>query len=294
MSERLTLRENYFEDATAFQALSQLLQDVFGIDVCAQMQMGGPDPTCMPFGYFNEQNRCVANFSAFSMPLMVNGQIVRAAGYQSGAVRPEFRGRGLYRDLMTRAFGWAERQGFEAGILLTDKPALYEAFGFQIVPQFQFQIAVARGSHSAPERRDLDLKQAADLQIVQSALEARQPVSEIFAPVRQKEMFLLNAHFDPQIRLSLLPDEDAVVAWKTRGSLSLQILDIAARRIPSLARITACLGAGFEQADVFFPMDRLGCDGAASSYESTCVLMLRGIEPRSVTRPFMLSPMADF
>ncbi len=161
---------------------------------------------------------------------------------------------------MTRAFGWAERQGFEAGILLTDKPALYEAFGFQIVPQFQFQIAVARGSHSAPERRDLDLKQAADLQIVQSALE---PGSRSLrsSPRCDKGNVPAQCAFRPADPIEPPADEDAVVAWKTRGSLSLQILDIAARRIPSLARITACLGAGFEQADVFFPMDRLGCDG---------------------------------
>jgi GNAT superfamily N-acetyltransferase len=59
------------------------------------------------------------------MPLVVNGRVVRAAGYQSGAVRPDYRGQGLYRTLMKRAFDWAERGGFEAGILLTDKPGLY-------------------------------------------------------------------------------------------------------------------------------------------------------------------------
>lgn len=30
-------------------------------------------------------------------------------------------------------------------------------------------------------------------------------------------MFLLNAHFDADIRLSLLAEDDAVIAWKPRG-----------------------------------------------------------------------------
>lgn len=53
--------------------------------------------------------------------------------------------------------------------------------------------------------------------MVQMALDTRQPVSETFSVVRQKEMFLLNAHFDADIRLSLLAEDDAVIAWKPRG-----------------------------------------------------------------------------
>lgn len=93
MIERLTLRQDYFDDPAALQALADLLHDVFGIDITLQNRLGGPDPSSMPFGYFDEAGRCVANLSAFSMPLVIEGRVVRAAGFQSGAVRPEFRGR---------------------------------------------------------------------------------------------------------------------------------------------------------------------------------------------------------
>ena len=68
-SERLILRQDYFSDPAAWSALVDLLQDTFSIDIGLQDQFGGPDPTSMPFGYFDETGRCVANFSAFSMPL---------------------------------------------------------------------------------------------------------------------------------------------------------------------------------------------------------------------------------
>jgi len=294
MLEALTLREGYFGDPAAFQALADLLQDIFGIDISHQMKLGGPDPTSMPFGYFDPSGRCVANFSAFSMPLVVNGRAVRAAGYQSGAVRPDYHGQGLYRALMQRAFDWAEREGFEAGILLTDKAGLYEPYGFRIIPQFKFYGAVPQADLPVPGARDLDLKQTADLHIVQMALETRQPVSETFSVVRQKEMFLLNAHFDPDIRLSLLAEDDAVIAWKPQGQTSLQILDVAARHVPPLGHIVASLGPNFENAEVFFPLDRLDWKGAARPHQSDCVLMLQGLEPASLTQPFMLSPLADF
>ncbi len=294
MLETLTLREGYFGDPAAFQALADLLHDIFDIDISLQMTLGGPDPTSMPFGYFDPSGRCVANFSAFSMPLVVNGRAVRAAGYQSGAVRPDYRGRGLYRALMKRAFDWADREGFEAGVLLTDKPGLYEPYGFRTVPQFKFRGVVPRAGFPLPTAVNLDLKQQADLHITQKALEARQPVSEIFSVVRQKEMFLLNARFDPDIRLSLLEEDNAVIAWKPQGERALQILDVAARHIPPLAHILASLGTHFERADVLFPTDRLGWEGVATPHQSDCVLMMQGLEPESLAQPFMLSPLADF
>lgn len=99
----LIFRQDYFADLAAFAALVDLLHDTFSIDIGLQSQLSGPDPSSMPFGYFDADGRCVANFSVFSMPLMFNGRVVKAAGYQSGAVRPEWRGRGLYRDLMRRS-----------------------------------------------------------------------------------------------------------------------------------------------------------------------------------------------
>lgn len=293
MSERLSLRQGYFADPKAFQALADLLHDVFGIDITLQNRLGGPDPSSMPFGYFDEAGRCIANFSAFSMPLVIEGRVVKAAGFQSGAVRPGYRGRGLYRDLMHRAFAWADTEGFEAGVLLTDKPDLYRSFGFQVVPQFHFCGNMPKTSSREIHSRDLDLANADDIMLVSDILANRQPVSRMFAVQRQSEMFLLNALFDPEIRLSYLAALDAVIGWKIDGD-TVQLLDIAARQIPLMADICAALGVPLERIEVFFPTDRLGWSGDAEPYAGSCALMVRGIDPSAVPRPAMLSPMADF
>jgi GNAT superfamily N-acetyltransferase len=293
MAHGLTLRQRYFSDLSAFQALADLLQDVFGIDISLQNRLGGSDPSSMPFGYFDDTGRCVANFSAFSMPVVIGGRVVRAAGYQSGAVRPEFRGRGLYRDLMQRAFAWADADGFEAGILLTDKPDLYRSYGFQVVPQFLFCGDFPQNASREIDAQDLDLANANDLHLVSDILAKRQPVSGVFAVQRQSEMFLLNALFDPQIRLSHLPALDAVIAFKICGD-TLQILDIAAGQIPLMADICSALGVAADRIEVFFPQDRLGWTGAPRPYAGSCALMIRGLDPFAIASPAMLSPMADF
>ena len=54
----LELKTGYFSDVKAFAALVNLLQDTFGIDIGLLERFGGPDPSCVPFGYFDATGRC--------------------------------------------------------------------------------------------------------------------------------------------------------------------------------------------------------------------------------------------
>lgn len=293
MRTDLELRAGYFGDRRSFLALSDLLSDTFDIDISQLDRFGGPDLASMPFGYFDRAGRCVANLSAFAMPLTVDGRPIRAAGYQSGAVRPEYRGQGLYRDLMHRAFAWADAQGFEAGILLTDKPSLYRPHGFEVVPQHCFRGPMP-AADSRPEARSLSLDDAADLALLTAMLDSRADVSERFAARRQSKTFLLNTCFDPDIRLSHLVGLGAVVAWKEdAGTLSL--LDVVAGEMPRLDAIVNALGAGSETVELLFAPDRLDWDGDAVPYQGSCELMVRpgAANPRP-SLAFMLAPTADF
>jgi GNAT superfamily N-acetyltransferase len=291
----LQLKTGYFGDPKAFSALVDLLRDTFDIDIGLADKFGGPDPTSMPSGYFDADGRCVANFSAFSMPLVIGGRPVRAVGYQSGAVRPEFRRRGLYRDLMRRAFAWADRQDFELGILLTDKPKLYELYGFRSVPQHAFRGTVLAATGPSLAARALSLDNADDVRLVRRLLATREPVSRVFAAGGDAAGFLLNACFDPEIRLSYLPGLDAVAAWKQAGQ-EFRLFDIVAVQIPTLTEIVAALGVNASEATVCFPPDRLAWQAAQPElYHGVCDLMIKPMQPVALPAdPFMLSPMAEF
>ncbi|MDL2399007.1 GNAT family N-acetyltransferase [Rhizobium mayense] len=291
-SEGLILRQDYFNDPPAWSALVDLLQDTFSIDISLQDQFGGPDPSSMPFGYFDETGRCVANFSAFSMPLVINGRFFKAAGYQSGAVRPDWRGRGLYRDLMQRAFARTKAEGFELDILLTDKPALYERYGFRTFPQHVFAGPPPETAEPPPPARGLSLQDRDDLRLMKTLLQNRAPVSRRFAVVGQMEMFHLNACFDRDIRLTLVTDA-TIVAWKFHGH-TLRLLDVAGPAIPPLATISSALDLRTERIEVCFPPDRLDWDGTPAPYQGYTSLMMRGDAADNIDGPIMLSPMAEF
>ncbi|MDQ0318591.1 putative N-acetyltransferase YhbS [Pararhizobium capsulatum DSM 1112] len=290
-AEGLTYREDYFADPAAWRGLVNLLHDTFGIDVGQLDRLGGPDPTSRAFAYFDEAGVCVANFSLFSMPMVIDGRAVRAVGYQSGAVRPEWRGRGLYRDLMQRAFAWANAAGCELELLLTDKPALYEAYGFRAVAEHDFKGLAPMADSGVAKGRLLDLDNPGDLALTTRLLATRAPVSSRFAVTRQGEMFLLSAVFDGDIRLSYSASLDLIVAWQMDGA-EFKVLDVVAAKMPPLSTILAAIGTTATEVTVCFPPDKLGWEGEALERRPHAGLMIRGNV--SLIHPLALSPMAGF
>ena len=225
---------------------------------------------------------------------MIDGRPVRAVGYQSGAVRPEFRGKGLYRDLMRRAFAWAETQDFELGILLTDKPALYEPYGFRALPQHVFRGPAPAGT-SRPTARVLNMEDGGDIALIRRLLPARQPVSSLFAVTGHWIEFPLNACFDSTIRLSHIPGLDAIVAWRS-GEGAFELLDIVACEIPPFGAVVGALGIEQSPIAVHFPPDRLEWKSyQPEAYRSACDLMIRPMRPvKMPDGPFALPPTAEF
>ena len=178
-------------------------------------------------------------------------------------------------------------------MLLTDKPELYRPWGFRIVEQHYFAGPVPKKVDASPSRH-LSIDSDEDVGLLRSMLAERQPVSDRFAVAGHGAEFLLNASFDPSIRLTHLPVDDAVIAWRLEGS-TLQLLDIAARIMPSLESAISALDLSCDRIELHFPPDKLGWQAQAMPHNGPCVLMARGdMSALLQGPPFMLSPMADF
>jgi GNAT superfamily N-acetyltransferase len=292
-SSGLSFRQNYFAAPAGWHALADLLQDTFHIDIRALDNLGGMEPSSMPFGWFDAQGVCAANFSAFSMPTMISGQRRKVAALQSGAVRPEHRGKGLYRDLMQRAFAWIDAEGFELSILYTDKPAMYEPYGFKTAPLHKFAGPVPK-SGAAVRARLLSMDDPADVALLTGLINNRAPASALFSPLSHPAMFLVNAFWDRGISLSLLEDYDAVIAWRMGEGGVFQLLDIVAKAIPPMSAVTASLNVNAASAEAFFSPDLLDWDASAVIDQNRLPFMVRSGLSHLPSRPFALTPMADF
>lgn len=249
----------------------------------------------MPFGYFDADGRCVANFSVFSMPLMVEGRQVTAAAYQSGAVRPEYRGQGLYRDLMRRAFAHTRATGHESGILMTDKTALYEPYGFRQVQTFSFSGPAPAGLSAKAPGRELSMDSDTDVALIAGLLGRREPVSRQFAVAGMKALFLLNALWQKgEVTLTYLADLDAVVAWKPEDGRFV-LCDIVAPAIPALADICAALGGGFAAVETRFGPDQLDWPEAVAVADAHLHLMASdALAVQLNAAPVGFTPLSDF
>ncbi|SMD16935.1 GNAT family N-acetyltransferase [Rhizobium sp. RU36D] len=291
--EGLVFRQDYFDDAAGWAALKQLLIDIFNVDISPLDRLGGHDPTSFPSAYFDAAGRCVANLSAFSMPLVINGHPVKAAGWQSGAVRPEYRGLGLYRELIAATLAWCDNQGYEAIVLYTDKPGLYERYGFRIVPQYSFP---GSPPPSLPDRqpvaRDLHLEN--DLGLVQTVLSGRTPVSRRLAVVDQSRLFPLNCLLQESVRLSALRHDSVIVAWRRPEPGLFELLDVVGPEIPTLAEILAEIGQQPERVESCIPSDLLDWDSPAVANTGSLVFMMRAPDELLPADPSCLSPLADF
>jgi hypothetical protein len=248
----------------------------------------------MPFGWFDSEGELATNISAFALPFVINGRMVNAAGLQSGAVRPPWRGRGLYRDVTVKALDWCERQGFEAVILYTDKPSLYEPYGFRAIEQHRYEGTAPAPSASAAPGRLLQPTNADDLALLQSVLKSRSPVSTSLGVTANAAMFLINTQLDPEVSISFLADRQAAIAWKIDDAGRFSLLDVVATEIPTLAAIIGGLEIAPAAVEVLFRPDKLGWEGRSQPLESGTTLMLRGLDDAVPNFPAMLSPMADF
>lgn len=291
----LTYREDYFDDPGGWAAVKALLLTVFDVDVSPLNRMGGRDRTLMSSAWFDGSGRCVANLSAFAMPLLIDGRPVDAAGLQSGAVLPEYRGRGLFRDLLRRTLQRCEERGFEAIILYTDKPELYARHGFAVLPEHRFvgPAPAPAAVDAKPSARVLDMADAGDLSLLRDLLEAREPVSSRFAVCRNTQTFLLNTALVEDVTLSFLPEFPAVVAWRQqRAGETFTLLDVVGTRIPTLAGILQALALQPQRVAVLFPPDRMAWTGDSLAEDGDLRFMMRG--GPVPTGPFRLSPMAEF
>lgn len=250
--DNLHFRSDYAQTRAGLAGLHGLIRDVFEIDI-SPLDRLEHDPSVIAFGWWH-RDRLVANVSLYERQLSLAGRQVCALGVQSVAVRPEWRGRGLFRDLMRRALRIADTRT-ELVILVTETPDLYRPFGFRQIRETVFSAGMP--PRRAPARcRDLSLDATGDVALLRDLFSRRAPTSLIASACDHPSLFLLKAALTPAIRLVHLPELEAVVAVRTEPD-TLILLDIVAPEIPALDDILAALDVDRPRVEVRLSPDRL-------------------------------------
>lgn len=280
----LRFRSNYAHTQYGLSELGALILDVFDVDITA-LNRFGHDPSVVAFGWWNGE-RLVANVSLYERRLWLEGQQVVAFGVQSVATRREWRGKGLFNDLITRALNYADQRS-DLVILATGTPDLYRRFGFRQIEETRF-ISRQLPRSSIIAGRKLSLDNDDDLALLNHAFFSRTPTSRLASACDHPALFMLKAQLTPEIKLLHLPKLNAVVAIKEDAS-SLVILDIVAPKIPSVHDIVSAIAFTGQQVEVQLTPDCLSWQHDEKQRVDNGYMVRGPFAPEG--HPFMLSDM---
>jgi len=292
LQDRLRFRIDTLADPMKRLAWVDLLRDIFGVDFAAFSKLDIWPEGYRGFSYL-DGDVIAANISFNPLPLRMAGRDVVAGQLQGVATRPAYRRCGLFHDLMEKVLAFADTR-CEFLLLYTETPALYQPFGFRLLPEHSFAGQLQAGSFGPDGRnaRTLSMRLPEDIALVRRLYRTRCPVSDEFGLIDNEGVFFSNLLRSPSFRLSYLPRIEAVVVWDQAGAGGRsRLLDIVAAEMPPSGILAAALGLPTPDAeiDVLFPPDRLTGQFSAMPlrHEDGDLLMVRG--PFGLEqKPFML------
>jgi predicted N-acetyltransferase YhbS len=235
-----------------------------------------------------EAGRIVAHVGVLEIPVVLDGERRTIAGIHAVCTHPEHRRRGHMHAAMQRALAWVDAR-YETALLWANDPGIYGRFGFRACEESMFVGPVQGGP--ASRLRSLMLDQVDDVAFLREGLANRKAVSRTIATHEPGWLALLDlALWKPGPNLAYLPDLECIVAYAVRERF-LDLYDVIAREIPTLADIAARLGERIDTAIVYFSPDLLAAPGMVA--EPTVLidsLMVRGRWPLH-DRAFAFSPL---
>jgi|TARA_R110002110_G_C13460973_1_gene718235 predicted GNAT family N-acyltransferase len=137
-----------------------------------------------------QNNEIVAHLGLIPLDLIVEGEKRRVAAFHGICVKPECRGKGIFKSLMSEALEYS-KQEFDSILLFTDIPDLYKPFNFRVLPESNFVIKLSHKGANNGALKKLSMDSSEDLALINDILESRKPVSRKF-DVRNDVLFKLN------------------------------------------------------------------------------------------------------
>jgi len=229
----------------------------FQLDFSTWEENGFWDEAYRPFSFF-AGNRVVANCSVYSLPAQINRKSALVAQLSAVATLPEYRRRGLNRQLTATALKWAHDH--DAIFLFSTDEAIpfYRACGFrQISEQLEYHPIIV--VTSKPGLIKLDPADRGDLRKIYQYACRRTPVSDRLS-IGNARLFMFQCLYILQDSIYEIPELNCLVLFKREGS-QLQLLDVAGEQIPEWEELCPYLvEPGDHELECHFHTDRFGIE----------------------------------
>jgi GNAT superfamily N-acetyltransferase len=247
---------DYAKDPELFDRCLHLLNEIF--PGCKEYALNGMKykaswaESSTPF-IIEEQGEIIAHVGVWPITLMLNGEKHRGASIHGICVRPEYRGKGYFKQLMQEAMDYVEDH-FDSALLFTEKPYLFQNYPYKIMlPEYDFMLTKnIKKSTKKSDLRLLNLDAQQDLSIVHQLLHSRVPLSDIFSIIDGKGLFILNA-----LHKNIYYSENlnTIVIFEIKEGI-LYISEIICEKQQKISDIISMIPGDFEKVILQFCPDR--------------------------------------
>ncbi len=224
---------------------------------------------------FLQDDSVIANAAAFSLPLLINGEKISAAGIQSVMTHPDFRRQGLMTQLLNKLIEEIDKQ-CECILLFTENPKLYTSFGFQIVQEYLMTVPYDKKNNKDSLLRKLDFYNEEDRQLISETIANSQRLSNMFSTLNYQPSFYLNM-YDSKWNEKLYYSKklDTMIVYEVENE-KLKLFGVFALVLPILDELCVEISESFKEIEFYFYPDQLGIDDVQlTELQSSKYLMVR-------------------
>ncbi|HFJ9482756.1 GNAT family N-acetyltransferase [Bacillus cereus] len=260
------------------EQLFPLFEEVFGITTQTLNDFsdkGYWDDTYKALSFLQE-DKVIANVAAFSLPLLINGEKINAAGIQSVMTHPNFRRQGLMTQLMGKMIEEIDKK-CECALLFTENPELYTAFGFKVVQEYLMTIPYDKNINNNDSLlKKLDYYNIENRQLIHETIDSSQRLSNSFSTLNFHPSFYLNM-YDSEWNEKLYYSEklDALIVYEVDNE-KLKLFGVFAPVLPVLDELCGEINERFTEIEFYFSPDQLGVEDVQfTEVQSSKYLMVR-------------------
>lgn len=245
------------------------------------------------------EGRLVAHVGVCECCLSVGDRPRSIMAVHAVCVHPEYRGRGVGREVMERALEHVDATGAKSVMLWSEKADFYSKFGFHAFPEHRFVVSAPRSIRTPFQPWKPDC--TAHLARLQQLLRGRRPVSGVVAAGDPGWHFFIDLAIwaggevsSVGDHVALLPDHDAAMVYEVAGT-TLHLHDFIGTEFPALGHLVDVArqssGSEIEQVEFHFTPDRFAVAATPVAPVDDDFLMIRGEPFVPDGRPFALSPL---
>ncbi len=248
------MKANYLSDPDLYNECMTLMDSCFpgvkGMADKGREHNAYWDKSSTPF-IMRQNHDVIAHLGILPFEFIIQEKHYRGAALHGICTKQEFRRKGHFRQLMQEALEHV-RQHFDFAFMFTDKPYLYEQFGFKVVKEYDFIYDYTPQNTQENKVRMLDLDDSNDLALLQGHYQNRLPLSKAFSIVKETIVATLNALHMP---VYYLEEFDVLVVFQMKDHI-LYVKDIISTKPCDLHLILNCIGKGATKIILQFIPDR--------------------------------------